>query len=574
MIDALIPLAALVRRELLRTLRINRSLYMLALLVGIPALCIVAIWPMEDDPVFFVHRATVLIPQICIVGLFIAAVLILPAHAATAVRGERDRDTLVMLLLTRISPRAMLIGHALNCFGLFALYAIATMPIVCSVYLLTGLDWQTIPLQYAVIGVTALNCIVAGLVCTAFASTTPRAVIGAYILSAIMLGGYVFLVAIVFQLVSLGVLGREQIIYEDALNLLLALSPAFLVFSNFTGIVPMMTGSPYLFCIGLHTAIALVWTGIALFGFVRLDRERVVALPDTMPRGRLSRQARMRRVRPFSDSYNAVFQREYRVLMQGWWRTRRLRIGTLVLAGTVFAVALGMVVLIDNELYAGQEDEVMMTWMMGCIAVVCMIAPGVSTPLWIRERDQETREQLIMTLLRPKQIIFGKASAAVMVTLIAAGIWMASSSPLLVRGLLYSWKDWMPAFLGVPMLVMLALTLVAIGSQTPHIRVNSTAAIALSYALGIAYIFFPIFFQDVYGAMMMKDQQRLMWECVTLALSPFGSWVAFMGLIQSAGISKSLYWAGALSFQLIAAYWFLRDSIRNENTKIRKGSET
>lgn len=57
MIDALIPLAALVRRELLRTLRINRSLYMLALLVGIPALCIVAIWPMEDDPVFFVHRA-------------------------------------------------------------------------------------------------------------------------------------------------------------------------------------------------------------------------------------------------------------------------------------------------------------------------------------------------------------------------------------------------------------------------------------------------------------------------------------------------------------------------------------
>ena len=209
MTDALIPLAALVRRELLRTLRINRSIYMLALLVGIPAICVVAIWPMDDDPVFAVRRATVTITQFCVVGLFITAVLVLPAQAATAVRGERDRDTLVMLLLTRISPRAMLIGHALNCFGLFALYAIATLPVVCTANLLTGLDWRTIPIQYAVIAVAALNCIVAGLVCTTFASTTPRAVIGSYLLAGIMLGGYAFGIQVLTRLITVGILGME-----------------------------------------------------------------------------------------------------------------------------------------------------------------------------------------------------------------------------------------------------------------------------------------------------------------------------------------------------------------------------
>jgi hypothetical protein len=224
------------------------------------------------------------------------------------------------------------------------------------------------------------------------------------------------------------------------------------------------------------------------------------------------------------------------------------------------------------------EYEVMMAWMMGCIAVICMVAPGVSTPLWIRERDQETREQLIMTLLRPKQIILGKAAAAVMVTLIAAGIWMISSSPLLVRGIYFSWQSWMPFFSGVLMLAMIALTLVAIGSQTPHMRVNSTVAIALSYAFGIAYIAFPVFFQEVYYAIFMKEHTRLVWQCITLAISPLGSWAAttetlrVQPLVQSAGIPVFVYWAGALSYQLAAAYLFLRDSIRNESAKVRKGS--
>lgn len=577
MTDALIPLAALVRRELLRTLRANRSLYLLALLVGIPAISVLVVWPMPDDPVFFVHRATVLIPQFCIVGLFVAAVLILPAQAATAVRGERDRDTLTLLLLTRISPRAMLVGHVLNCFGLFALYAIATMPIVCSVYLLTGLDWQTIPLQYAVIGVTALDCIVAGLVCTAFATSTPRAVIGAFLLSAFMLGGYVQIFFIITQLVCFGLFGIEKYPFWESIDMLWQASPPSLLLQHFGTRSASMGTQPYLSGIVVHTALATIGAVVAWIGFVRLRKEKIAALPERASKKSILRTGPKDRVKPFSDTYNAVFQREYRVLMQGWWRTRRLRIGTLILAGTVFAVTLGIVFLVDNELYAGQEGmeyEVMMAWMMGCIAVICMIAPGVSTPLWIRERDQETREQLIMTLLRPKQIIFGKAAAAVVVTLIAVGIWMMSSSPLLARGLFYSWKDWMPALLGVPMLIMLALTLVAIGSQTPHIRVKSTAAIALSYALGIAYIFFPIFFQDVYGAMMLKDQQRMIWKCITLALSPFGSWAAGQDLVSETGISLILYWTGALVLQLLAAYWFLRDSIRNENTKIRKGSES
>ncbi|MCC6152698.1 MAG: hypothetical protein IT367_03020 [Candidatus Hydrogenedentes bacterium] len=574
MTDALIPLAALVRRELLRTLRVSRSLYLLALLVGIPAVSVRVVWPMSDDPVFFVHRATVLIPQFCIVGLFIAAVLTLPAQAATAVRGERDRDTLTLLLLTRISPRAMLVGHVLNCFGLFALYAIATMPIVCSVYLLTGLDWQTIPLQYAVIGVTALDCIVAGLVCTAFATSTPRAVIGAFLLSAFMLGGYVQIFFIITQLVCFGIFGIEKNPFRESIDMLWQASPPSLLLQHFGTRSVFMGTQPYLSGIVVHTALAIIGATFAWIGFVRLHKETVAPLSERASKKSILRTGPKDRLKSFSDTYNAVFQREYRVLMQGWWRTRRLRIGTFILAGTVFAVTLGIVFLVDNDLYGqeGMEYEVMMAWMMGCIAVICMVAPGVSTPLWIRERDQETREQLIMTLLRPKQIIFGKAAAAVVVTLFAAGIWMVSSSPLLARGLFFSWKSWTPVLPGVPMLIMLALTLVAIGSQTPHMRVNSTVAIALSYAFGIAYIAFPVFFPEVYYAMMMKDQTRLFSQIITMAISPFGSWVAGIDLAPRAEISPILYWPGALAFQLLAAYWFLRDSIRNENTKIRKGS--
>lgn len=581
MIDALIPLAALVRRELVCTLRINRSIFMLALLVGIPAICVVTVWPMEDDPVFAVRRVTEMISQFCVVGLFVTAVLILPAQAATAVRGERDRDTLVMLMLTRISPRAMLLGHALNCFGVFALYAIATLPVVCTVYLLTGLDWRTIPVQYGVIAVAAINCIVAGLVCTSFATTTPRAVIGAYLLAALMLGGYVFVIQILTGLVTSGIMGMDRYPFEFTARLLWQASPPSLLVERigmgfiFTG------GSIYLFCIGIHSAISIVGGGIALIGFTRLRKEKVLSVPDASAATSLMPKRRGQAEKTFRDTYNIVFQREYRVLMQGWWSTRRFRIGTLILAGTVFVVTLGIVLLVDKELYAGQdgtEYEVMMAWMMGCVAVICMVAPGVSTPLWIRERDQETREQLIMTLLRPRQIILGKAAAAVVVTFIAAGIWIVSSSPLLVCGFYFSWQSWTPFFSGVLMLAMLPLTLIAIGSQTPHMRVNSTVAIALSYAFGIAYIAFPVFFQELYFGMFMNEHTRLISQCITLAISPLGSWAAttetlrVQPLIQSAGIPVFVYWAGALSFQLAAAYLFLRDSIRNESAKVRKGS--
>ena len=138
----------------------------------------------------------------------------------------------------------------------------------------------------------------------------------------------------------------------------------------------------------------------------------------------------------------------------------------------------------------------------------------------------------------------------------------------------------MPVLSGIPMLAMLALTLVAIGSQTPHMRVNSTAAIALSYAFGVLYIAFPVFFQEVYYAMMMKEHARLVWQSITMGISPYGSWAATTTVlgdgpfVQRAGIPVIIYWVGAMTFQLVAAYWFLRDSIRNENAKVRKGASS
>ncbi|MCC6796452.1 MAG: ABC transporter permease [Candidatus Hydrogenedentes bacterium] len=579
MIDTLVPFAALVRRELVRTLRQDKSGRIIVLTTALLSIAIVVSWPFDDDPVFRIHRATTQIARYWMIAVYFSAVAVLPALAATSVRSERDKDTLVLLLLTRISPRAMLAAHALNCMGYFLLYAIATLPLVCTAYLLTGFEWTVLPIQFFVLILTALTCIAAGLICTAFARSTPRAVSGAYILAAIMLGGYAPIASLLLQLIFVWILGYPAAPFQNLVPNVWSTPSGIVLYPN---IISFNVSLPYVSSMTLQCAIVLAGFVIAWLGFRRLRNEKFIALPNVHGTATSRSTAGIRAAKPFSDAYNVVFQREFRVLLQTWRQSRVLRIGSLAIAGFMFvAVAATLVFKIDLLATASARNDLILMWIGGAAAVIGIVAPGVSPPLWIRERDMETREQLIMTLLRPRQIIFGKAFAASALSLLAACLWLSATSPVLVFFPSALW-GWHIVYTAIPMLPLLALTLVAVGSQTPFLRVSSSMfAISLSYFLGIGYVLFPLVFADVVDAFMLPMRSANFWKSIVLGISPVGSWIAsnsvgsYVSMRAFEGPMLRLTFYGCTSlFHCFVIYIFLRDSTRIEDSKVRKGSES
>ena len=83
---------------------------------------------------------------------------IIPGISAGAIAGERDRQTLIPLQVTLMSPRSIFLGKVLSSSSFVLLLLVASFPIMAVPYLVGGISLGQVVLALATLMATGLLC--------------------------------------------------------------------------------------------------------------------------------------------------------------------------------------------------------------------------------------------------------------------------------------------------------------------------------------------------------------------------------------------------------------------------------
>ena len=124
---------------------------------------------------------------------FCGIYLFLPAMTSGVLTIEKERDTLSLLLLTRMGPWSILIGKLFSRLVPMASFILLSLPLVAVAYSLGGVEQDDILGLAWTLGVTAFQVGALALACSAWCRTTAAAFIATYLIGAALFVGPPFL---------------------------------------------------------------------------------------------------------------------------------------------------------------------------------------------------------------------------------------------------------------------------------------------------------------------------------------------------------------------------------------------
>lgn len=119
---------------------------------------------------------------ILMLGLqFVLTLLITPAMTAGSIAGERERQTLDLLLVTNTGAFRIVWGKLLESFAFMALLIFSTLPVLCAALISGGISMLQVLTAMLFMIVTAFGALSVGLLCSAIFKRTLTATVAAYI---------------------------------------------------------------------------------------------------------------------------------------------------------------------------------------------------------------------------------------------------------------------------------------------------------------------------------------------------------------------------------------------------------
>jgi len=572
---------------------------MVALGVALGIFMVFEVWPPPLARLDTVVETALSLPILTLAVLFIAGLTTLPVYAAAAIRTERDRDTFELMCMTLLTPAGILAGKFVNVFGIFLMFTFAVMPLAACALLLIDMPGYVLFSPLVLLLCTGAMFVAAGLFCSITSRSLPRALLGTYAIIALLGGGYMYFLHGGLELYQEHLRRQDRVpstyIYT-ALDSLFVLTPpgALLKWEEVSMSRPVSLWSPETLRFALACIQQLFFASVLLCAswwlLARRQKERVIASGSTASKMRLWRTAGKppRRWLPISDGSSPIFVRELRAL-RSHFRIISLRTVFLTLAIGILFVSTGLAVQIlleeTESLYRETMSvAVLQSWILGLLTVAAMVAPGVSTPLWGRERDQGTREQLVMTLMRPRDIVLGKTAAAFCVAFAIVLVAFLATSPLLA--LVVQAEEYAVRLSsGAAMILVSILCGIAIGSQASQLRVGTAASVVCSYALCAAYFLVPIFIWtamlEAYSYDTSNADRARLFPSFGLLLSPAINWVELFEDSSFGSVRPSRFGLPPLAFMAIVllshagfSIALLSDSIRVEGKQKHKEAES
>lgn len=194
------PDVAVIRRELLTNLRFRRTFLMVALMVGAAAMVFGIGWPSDDN----LSRSGSSLFEGVVNLSFGFCLLFVPGLACLSITTERQRDTLDLLRMTELDTRYIVRGKLINVIALYFLMLLALLPMIASLFFLTGINIESVFYAGILLAGTVVTC---GLIGIAFGAWI-RQPLGA------LVGAYVVALAVVLPLEHLILLGYDETIHR------------------------------------------------------------------------------------------------------------------------------------------------------------------------------------------------------------------------------------------------------------------------------------------------------------------------------------------------------------------------
>ncbi len=366
------------QRELLVNLRMNRSFVLLLAYVAVLGAVVYAAWPQQERVNLIDPVAAKELVSYFFLGQYLLASLMTPAFAAGAITGEKERKSYEMLLASPLRPSAIVLGKLLASLCHLAMLIVASLPIVLLCLPLGGVSFQEVLAAYVVLLVSVFSFGMISLACSSYFKRTSASLVVSYLL--------------ILPLALCGAIFWR--VFEGA-------DSAFRLIVSMT----VLPAGAALLCSGLFMATSrrlLHPPDVGSEGKEVVDEEQelrhavgLVIQRDHFP-DRLF--APPKRTSLLPDGANPIYDKEM--------RSELFSQGTLMLRVVIQVSMLLAIPLMGALLYIYPWQA---AWYMSYVILFNMlVGPVFSAGSVTSERERETLELLLVTILSPWQIMWGK----------------------------------------------------------------------------------------------------------------------------------------------------------------------
>ena len=366
------------QRELLVNLRTNRAFLLLAIYQILLAAVVLVAWPDAErlDLTSNPPSATKLV-NLFFLGQYVIASLMAPSFAAGAITGEKERHTYEMLLASPMRPGAIVMGKMVASLTHLGMLILASLPIIVLCLPLGGVSLYEVLAAYLGLIVSVILFGAIGVFCSSYVSRTSSSLDLSYL--------------VILPLVILAVLFWQSLEGDGELRLKLAVlvMPAFVL----SAVILMCSAA---------AGRMLYPPDVGSEGKEVIDLEKeaeeavgLVIQPDQFP-DRLFAPPKKQELMP--DGSNPVYDKEI--------HSEIFSQGTLMLRLVIQISMLLAIPLMGVFLFWQIEKA---PWFPVYVIVFNMlVGPVFLAGSMTSERERQTLDLLLTTVLTPFQILSGK----------------------------------------------------------------------------------------------------------------------------------------------------------------------
>ena len=562
--SAAFPSLALVRRELLTTLRGPRAFGMLLLFAAVAVVVALVSWPDQSDDRGMVQWQSQQFMRNFLNTLFWGTMLCVPAFAAGAIVLERERKTFELLRMTLVRPSGVVASKLMNAVGFFFLLMVGLVPIAATTFFLVGVDARQFGASLLVIASSAVSCASVGLLCSALGRRTLVSIALSYV-------GVAALSILPLVLLFIGAAGFALFmdirsvagIVEDVAPMVV---PYIVLTMNWWGatvsVIPV---------VAYQALAALACLALAHRRVSRPMNPPKVELRKPVDDKTMLRERRttwpyylidpLRRKKPIEDGRNPMMVREVR-----WGLINR---GSILIRLFYIAATIYFFVGVMTSTASARDISSLRVWFITQCVLTIVVAPALTANTVTKELELGNLDMLRMTLLRPREIVTGKFIAAVFTMF---PMLLAAFSSLLPVALLVK-PQWQVVAMGYGTLLVCAMVALSVAIFFSTLLRRTLPAIVWSY-VACAILFYGL------GEFMFRYQSFALRQLDHLGARYFASSFSPVGVLATAlekyrsgppefgvefWLMRSGAWmAVAVGFLGIAWYLFARNRMRDE----------
>ncbi len=478
------------QRELLVNLRTFRAIALLAIYQILLAGIVLLAWPNDArlDLSSSPTSAKKLV-DLFFLGQYVLASLMAPSFAAGAITGEKERKTYEMLLASPLRPGAIVAGKMIASLAPLAVLIAASLPIIVLCLPLGGVSVYEVLAAYLGLIVSVIVFGAIGVACSSYFQRTAASVMVSYI--------------IVLPLVLLGALFWQSLESNGELRLKLAVTvlPAY-------GLAATV-----LLCV--NAAARMLYppdVGSEGNEVVDLEVEAEQAIGLVIQRDQFPDKlfAPPKRRELMRDGTNPVYDKEIHseIFSQG---TLMLRL--VIQISMLLAIPLMAALLFYRPALA--------PWYISYVLVFnILVAPVFSAGSVTSERERQTLDLLLTTMITPSQILWGKLIVSLRVSSVLTAFLMFP--PLLATLMLESyWTNWdsMLVFFGIIAFTCVADSVIALFCSVCFRRTSISQMV--TYVVLLLLYAAPVAASQLLDILdLQMYQSSVAW---TEALSPFAA---------------------------------------------------